>query len=72
MTWLARNSSDVVKSEYGPLLSRSFEVRRISVVGTRRTYIGGSASAPKMVGGYAHMTVDWITLSRKRASEEGP
>jgi hypothetical protein len=37
-TWLAKKSSDPLRSAYDVLVSLSRDVRRTSVVGTRRTY----------------------------------
>lgn len=75
MTWLARNSSDVASSEYRVLLSRSFELMRTSVVGTRRIYIQcPSASAMAILGGgvMAYVIIDRVALSGKCASKESP
>lgn len=37
-TWLARNSSEPLRSAYAALVSLSREVKRTSVIGTRRTW----------------------------------
>src|SRR5690242_8656476 len=75
-TWLARNSSEPVRSAYDEPESLSREVRRTSVVGTRRTcgrgqpvgVVCGPPSGEGDVRGAARASTGWgVHCGRRRA-----
>jgi hypothetical protein len=71
-TWLARKSSDPLRSMYEVPDSLSRDVRRTSVVGTRSTYIVSLSNCASMYEIIAYVVLDWLALAGECTTEEGP
>lgn len=69
-TWLARNSSVAAKFANWVPVSRSFELRRTSVVGTKRIYYTSQLFDQQHQGNLPYVVLNRQTLSRYLTAKE--